>query len=179
MYRPTFAFDAIGRDDPKAVRIGQRLMRKAVMFLADVDIVYLQELPGQFKPLYQAGIRYGDDKPAPGTACGDDDWRDIATLHKFKVGDCEELAAARIAELRYFRGVNAVPAILLQRDLPAASGGKRLHLYHIMVRWVGPDRNGRYDPTVKALKTKGGSTIMVECPSEILGMRPASLYKAA
>ena len=170
MYRPTFAFDAVGRSEEAATDLGMRIMREAVDFLARVDAMYLLAFPDQFKPLYQAGIRYGDDKPEPGTACGDDDWRDIAVLYRKGVGDCEELAAARIAELRTRRGIAANPAILLQ-ETPASAGRRGLDLYHIMVRW--PDGLSSYDPTV--VRKYG---MMLECPSEVLGMRPQTLRAA-
>jgi hypothetical protein len=172
MYRPTFAFDAIGRNDPTAVRIGMRIMAEAVDFLARADVVYFEELGlSQFPPLYEAHVRYGDDKPAPGTACGDDDWRDVAVLYNKRVGDCEELAAARLAELRYRWSVRAVPAVLLQRE-GSRRGGRGLHLFHVMVRW--PEDLLRYPSTVR--RRYG---MMLECPSEVLGMTPASYETAA
>jgi hypothetical protein len=181
MYRPTFAFDAVGRDSDVAVEIGMNIMREAVEFLAVVDMIYLQKLPGQFPPLYQAGIRYGDDKPEPGTACGDDDWRDIAVLYKKGVGDCEELAAARIAELRFTRGIRANPAILLQSERPTP-GRKGSHLFHIMVRWPDGLPTGAYDSTVRwrrYVTPDSPNGMMLECPSEVLGMRPAFLMGTA
>ena len=179
MYRPTFAFDAIGRDDAVARRIGMRIMAEAVTFLARADVVYFEELGlGQFPPLYskEAGIRYGDDKPEPGTSCGDDDWRDVAVLYNKRVGDCEELAAARLAELWYrgWRGrvIRAVPAVLLQREAPVRRGTGGTHLFHIMVRW--PEDLSSYPSTVR--RRYG---MMLECPSEVLGMRPARNLEAA
>lgn len=161
MYRPTFAFDAVGRDDPDARKITLEIMGEAILFLARVDLIYLKTYPDQFLPLYQAGIHYGDDRPAPGTACGDDDWRDVAVLYRLGVGDCEDLASARIAELWRAGQWDVTTTVLFNRT--RRLGSRPEHLFHIFVRW--PEGLGSYPSTVQRR-----SGMLLECPSEVLGM---------
>lgn len=63
-----------------------------------------------FPPLYQSGIRYKSDVEAfRATVCGDascgddqkvDEWQDAETMLKKKTGNCKDLVAYRLAELR-------------------------------------------------------------------------------
>ncbi len=161
MYRPTFAFDAVGRDDPDALRLAMGIMGEAVSFLARVDLLYLHEYPAQFPPLYEAGIVYGDDRPAVGSSCGDDDWRDIAVLYRVGVGDCEELAAARLAQL-WAEGKDYVTCVVLLNET-RGQVRRPEHLFHIMLRW--PSGLPSYPSTVRRR-----SGMLLECPSEVLGM---------
>ena len=45
--------------------------------------------------LYESGVRYKDDDPD-----GQENWRDIPSILRAGVGDCDRLSAWRIAELR-------------------------------------------------------------------------------
>lgn len=180
MYRPTFAIEAIGRSEPAAVKTGLKIMGILLWALVKIDIVYLREHPEAFdKSLYEAGIVYGDEEPEPGTACGDDDWRDIATLYKLKKGDCEELAAARCAELRVRWKIDARPLALLQ--ITQRPGKKKpKHLFHILVRWPQSLPAGMlYPGTVKKIQDQDGQWMLVEDPAEVLGMPTDAIERAA
>lgn len=89
--------------------------------------------------LYQSGIRYDISQEIER---GVEEWRDIVDLLKIGYGDCEDLACARVAELRIRQGINARIRISWRKV------GNR-YIYHVTVVW--PD--GR-----------------IEDPSRILGM---------
>jgi hypothetical protein len=135
--------------------------------LCQIDEGYLRKYPDQFPPLYEAGIVYDRMTPPAGSACGDDDWQDLAVLYQMKKGDCEDLACARAAELRVRWGIPARPYVALQQ---VSRGGKTRHLYHIMVEWpeVLPGHLDGYPETVRRMS----DGTLVECPSEVLGMKP-------
>lgn len=83
-YRPTFAIDSIGEEDPVAVELALRAMGHLLWALVDIDIDYLLTVPDQFRePLYEAGIVYDRMEPLE-AACGDDDWADIAHVYENK-----------------------------------------------------------------------------------------------
>lgn len=169
MYRPTFAFDCVGRDDPDALRLAMAVMGEAVMFLARVDLLYLREYSSQFPPLYESGVVYGDDRPAAGSSCGDDDWRDVAVLYRVGVGDCEELAAARLSQL-WAASKDYVTCVVLLNETRAPVKRPE-HLFHIMLRW--PYGLQSYPPEVRerlVLVNGRRERMLVECPSEELGM---------
>lgn len=134
--------------------------------LINVNRFYLQKHP-ETPPLYQSGVKYalpeqmvenpevevlrrkvGRDDEALGaidalaSRSGGEHFRDIPTLYEAGAGDCDNLASARVAELRE-NGVNA-KSYLTWRKRP--DGGTT---YHNIVLW--PD---------------GG----IEDPSRILGM---------
>lgn len=91
-------------------------------------------------PLYESGVYYKAEPP------GEEEWLDIPSLYKQGFGDCEDLACARTAELR-FSGIGAVPCIRHRR---IETGKGMLTLVHVLTLW--PD----------------GS---VEDPSKLLGMK--------
>lgn len=112
--------------------------------LVQLDIYYLQFVGAP--PLYRSGVRYREEPP------GCEDWDTIPVMLRRGWGDCEDLAAWRVAEL-VLRGVQARPAI---RWKPRRVGGT---LFHIVVRL--PD--GR-----------------IEDPSRRLGMgTPSARYRGA
>jgi len=53
-------------------------------------------------PLYRSGVRYKREQP------GRERWLNVFELYEAGVGDCEDLAAARVAELR-MAGIPALP----------------------------------------------------------------------
>jgi hypothetical protein len=61
-----------------------------------------------FPPLYASGVRYEEDKP------GREDWRDCYEVLKRGKGDCDQLVAWRVGELRA-RGVWAEPVVKWQQ----------------------------------------------------------------
>ena len=79
---------------------GERELVAALALLTVINVLQLRwyKLP----PLYESGVRYRQEQekqcwhPIPG---GCEDWLSVAELYRQRVGDCEDLAAARAAEL--------------------------------------------------------------------------------
>jgi hypothetical protein len=118
-------------------QIAHKCIEHCLRALTLIDEMYLRAHP-EVPPLYTTGVRYEEEPP------GQEDWQDVRTTLKKGVGDCEDLACWRAAELRVRDGVDAWPTYLW-RARPR--GGM---LYHIQTEY--PD--GR-----------------VEDPSRRLGMR--------
>ncbi len=157
MYRPTFALDAIGRDDAVSLDIAKTQMQALLDALTACNRAYLRHY--RVPDILTAGVRYDDDRPPRGSACGDDDWSDIMIALRRKIADCDDLGAARAAQLQH-RGIAARAIPLLRR-----SPGK--HDYHVVVMW--PKGLKSYPPTV--YRDPSGSGLLLEDPSRILGMR--------
>jgi hypothetical protein len=94
-----------------------RLMMEA---LIAANIAYLRLHPDTPR-LYESGVRYEEE---PGTQ---DDWNDIPETLSLGVGDCEDLAAWRIAELRVAGELAAIPRVTVFTE------GRRV-TYHVAVR---------------------------------------------
>jgi hypothetical protein len=135
MYRITFVINLFKGEHDRP--LSHDTLRTLLFALMHVDELYLRAHP-ETPPLYQTGVRYQEEPP------GQEDWQDIPTTIALKIGDCEDLACWRAAELRVKYGIQAVPTFVWKKR---ANGG---YLYHILVRH--PD--GR-----------------VEDPSRALGMR--------
>lgn len=135
MHRITFVVDLFkGAEEMPASHAALKAMLWA---LTMIDVAELKAHP-EIPPLYESGVRYEEEPP------GQEDWQDILTCLKLKIGDCEDLACWRAAELRARYGVAAEPTF----NYKVRRGGG--YLYHIQVRH--PD--GR-----------------IEDPSRVLGMR--------
>lgn len=94
----------------------------------------------RYAPLYQSGVVYREEPP------GEEEWLDIPCLYKQGFGDCEDIACARVSELRRV-GIAAVPCICWKEfDV----GGKVVSLVHVLV--LLPDDS-------------------IEDPSKVLGMK--------
>ncbi len=89
--------------------------------------------------LYESGVYYQEEPP------GEEEWLDIPSLYKQGWGDCEDVACARAAELRY-DGIAAVPCIKHRQMI---KNGRQITMVHVMV--LLPDGT-------------------IEDPSKILGM---------
>jgi len=107
--------------------------------LIDIDLVYL--LSHEVPSLYDSGVRYQREPP------GIEEFAAIPAVIERGWGDCDDLAAWRIAELRA-HGERATPRIVW-RKFPKG------RLYHVMVRRA---KFPRTDPR------------SIEDPSKILGM---------
>lgn len=93
--------------------------------------------------LYDSGVRYVLQPPP-------DRWQDIEQTLAIKQGECEDLGAWRVAELRVRTGEFATPRITWMYD--NSIPGKVRVVYHVQVF--------------------RGDGVTVEDPSEKLGMRP-------
>jgi hypothetical protein len=117
VYGPQFrlrSFDVLDASSREAVL---RLMMEA---LIAANVAYLRLHPDTPR-LYESGIRYEEE---PGTQ---DDWNDIPETLSLGVGDCEDLAGWRIAELRLQGEQAAMPRVTVFTQ------GNRV-TYHIAVR---------------------------------------------
>lgn len=70
-------------------------LNAALEGLVRVDGEILKDAKGRVSPLYEAGVRYRRETP------GREDWRNVEEVRAAGVGDCEDLAAWRAAELRF------------------------------------------------------------------------------
>jgi hypothetical protein len=84
----------------------------------------------QYPPLYSSGVYYEEEPP------GEEEWLDIPSLYKQGFGDCEDLACARVGELRH-RGIAAVPVIKSKTFKITDVNGSptTLTLVHVMTLW--------------------------------------------
>lgn len=163
MYRPTFALEAIGQDDPVSLAIAGEQMQALLDCLTACNFAYLRRM--KLPDILAAGVRYDTDRPPKGSVCGDDDWCDIRTLLRRKIADCDDLGPARAAQLQ-LRGIKA-RAIPLLRRTQGTLGRPGKHDYHIVVMW--PQGLKSYPPTV--YRDPSGSGLLLEDPSRLLGMR--------
>jgi hypothetical protein len=119
--------------------VGTEGRHDILMMLLDVliaaNVAYLRKRPT--RRLYESGVRYLEESHHR------DDWQDIPETIARGVGDCEDLACWRIAELRVHDGEHA-RAYLKRSERPDHV------LYHVQV-----------------LRLNGS----LEDPSRILGMR--------
>ncbi len=134
MFKVQFVLDAFGSDAERAA--SESYLQIMLRALYAIDRVWLRTHP-EAPRLYDSGVRY---RPEP---VGQENWQDLATTLRIGYGDCEDLAAARAAELAERDNVDAIPVFRWRRD-------GSLSLYHILVRY--PDGQ-------------------LEDPSERLGMR--------
>lgn len=131
-YRVTFvlgSFDGDRKSDARRV-----LRHKNLYVLLDaltrIDLQEIIAANGKLPPIYESGVRY---EPEPE---GQEDWMTALALFQLpankRVGDCEDLACWRAAELQ-MRGIAAHP-VFVWRKMPNGS-----HLYHIVVRHPNGD----------------------------------------
>lgn len=123
----------------------ERSLKILLDCLTGINLSYLRDNP-QTPELYKAGVRYQREVPEEYAFFRGAEWvkkgtgelfRDIPEVIAKGGGDCEDLVAWRVAELRY-RGVQARPTFRWQE----LKGGRML--YHILVNH--PD-GGIEDPS--------------------------------
>lgn len=122
MYYGTLAVACEGPGIPD--EIGKECILSLVEAFARIDEVQMRFRP--MPPLYQAGVRYKEDVEAiRATVCGDrscgdevpvDEWQDATTLLEKRLGNCKDLVAYRVAELRLSGDRSARPAVLKGKD---------------------------------------------------------------
>lgn len=125
-YRPSLAldsFETLGPYERGAV------LRQYVELLCRTNALYAAARGAPF--LYKSGVRYIDTH---------DEWRDIPRVLSVGGGDCKDLVAWRVAELRA-QHRTAHPRILMQQTGPGA------FLYHVVVQ----HGDGRYEDPSKLL----------------------------
>lgn len=139
MYTPSFRLKSF-RTIPEGYKFA--VLKHLLDALTMADVAYLLAEP-HTPNLYESGVRYVEE-PA-----GRDEWQDIPDTIERRTGDCEDLAAWRVAELRVrFNEPEATHRITVD-ELPDGQG-RLVTTYHI------------------AVLRKDGST---EDPSRRLGMR--------
>jgi hypothetical protein len=111
------SFDRLDRATQESV---VRLLLEA---LVTTNIAYLRAHP-EAPWLYASGVTYAEE------AEGVDEWTDIPETLRRGVGDCEDLAAWRIAELRVRSDELALPRVTVE------TFGARA-LYHVIVKRAG------------------------------------------
>lgn len=111
---------------PEEVKVA--LMRSALEHLVRANRIIMRHV--SIPPLYRSGARYGREPR------GREMWQSADETNKLKVGDCEDLAAWRAAELQEV-GIQARADIV-------KTGPQR---YHAVVRWPC----GRYEDPSRRL----------------------------
>lgn len=114
---------------PDSSKARDRVLQISLWALIDWDRFYLAWNREQGTPIpsiYQAGVRYIREPE------GQEEWLDIGEIIARHGGDCEELAAWRVAELRE-QGIDARPAWRHRRV--STPSGKEASLYHILC-WI-------------------------------------------
>lgn len=130
----------IGLSLPSRGPLARRAIEAAVETLARANEAYLRAHPNT-PALAKSGVEYQRERRPRGTP---ENWQGIEDIIREGHGDCEDLSAWRIAELRN-RGVRAKPHVIR----------------------ANPNRDGRWHIMV-AVYRRGRRT--VEDPSKELGM---------
>lgn len=108
--------------------------------LVALNLAFLRKAGGRVPPLYRSGVRYRREAAPPPGQLRLERFQMIPEVLRNRAGDCEDLSAWRVAELRR-GGVRAIPWIV--------QSGQRL--YHVQVRH--PD--GRIEDPSKILGMRG------------------------
>jgi hypothetical protein len=95
-----------------AIRVGFEVepsaARLRIVLNALVRLNLLEMSQRKYPPLYHLGVRYQREPQIPGRY---EQWRTIREIVTAGHGDCEDLATARVAELRR-AGIRAIPWLL-------------------------------------------------------------------
>lgn len=141
MMRPISLELTLFRDHSQAEMVrSQRIMLMFLEAMVYANVLHLEDPERSYPALYESGVVYEEELH------GYEEWQDIPTTLAKGVGDCEDLATYRCAELRAHAGIDAHPFL---RWREVQEDGERSLRYHALVLW--PD--GR-----------------VEDPSRVLGM---------
>lgn len=105
----------------------ERAMHFLLHALVCINVEILKAFPG-IPPLYRSGVRYWNSR------AGKTEWQDILDTFARKLGDCKDLAAWRVAELRR-RGIWARCYIRYKlKPVRVGGQGKTISLYHVLVQ---------------------------------------------
>lgn len=125
------------------VRIGFELPSKKKPILEALNLLVKlnrDELQRYKLPwLYRSGVRYRREPKIPGRV---ENWQTISQLIRSGEADCEDLAAARSAELQVKKGIKAIPWLK-----------KKGKVWHVLVRY--PD--GRLEDPSRVLGMRAGA----------------------
>lgn len=145
MMWPTFEVTLFrqGRDGQVSQR-ERRRSQKALLWMLEAlvnvnidELLFYKEAMGKFPPaLYKSGIRYQREN-------GTENWQDVFRNFELGYGDCEDLAAHRVAELRTVYGRSAKPFVTYRKGPDGA-----FH-YHAVLVVKGPDGWRAEDPSRK------------------------------
>lgn len=94
--------------------------RLRIMLNALVALDLLEMRRQKYPPIYRSHIRYKKEPQIPGRY---EQWKTIRELFESGNGDCEDLAAARVAELR-LAGIRAIPWLM-----------KKGPIWHVVVKY--------------------------------------------
>jgi len=125
--------------------VGHDVLKAMLECLVQINVALMQSR--RFPELYETGIRYRQEP------LGQENWRDAAIILQTGFGDCEDLAAYRVAELRVRHNIPAV-CVFRWKTLSVKQDGadRKVKLYHIL---VGVPYKGK---------------VLIEDPSKKLGM---------
>lgn len=107
-----------------------RALQLALWHLIHQNELYLQHHPETPK-IYKSGVKYAREP------FGYESWPNIPVILRRGVGDCEDLAAWRVAELRQ-EGIPARPSWYFN-DLKGPHGDYRLYHIRVWIPNVGPE----------------------------------------
>lgn len=111
-------------------QVDERRLRAVLDLLVKLNLIELGQR--RYPDLYKSGIRYKKEPKIPGRF---ERWQTIKDMMRSGWGDCEDLASARVAQLRMM-GVRAVPWL-------KKHGGT----WHVVVRYP----NGKFEDPSKIL----------------------------
>lgn len=135
--------DILGiEDDSTLVQVADHLLEGVILN----NLYLLKRYPGRFPPLYESGVRFRAEPWAtmPGTPGGapGPGWQPLPPVEQFcpypvllnrRWGDCAQLCAARVAELRHGGEKDAMLRYYLRSDKPPGTPNRR-RWYHVEVR---------------------------------------------
>ena len=133
--------DIVGvEDDGVLVQVANHLLEGVVLN----NRYLLERWPRRFPPLYESGVRFRAEPWAtmPGPGAAPPGFRPLppieqfcpyVTLLKRGFGDCAQLCAARVAELRHAGEEDATLRYYLRSDKPPGTPNRR-RWYHVEVR---------------------------------------------
>lgn len=90
MYAPQFRLRSFGALD---IAVRETVLRLLLEALIAENVAYLRAHPGT-PTLRESGVRYAEDPPWR------EEWKDIPETFSRRAGDCKDLVAWRLAELR-------------------------------------------------------------------------------
>lgn len=105
-----------GRSHTKRLITSPKGLMEALEELCAFNSEFLRQDP-RLPDIYKAGVRYEAEPP------GQEDWLTYPILIQDRVGDCEDLACARVAKLRQRGEVGAAPYLYHKN-----------RLWHVMVK---------------------------------------------